>query len=389
MGDDTSLAYLGGYPSRYKGCSAQLNLNTIAPRDVTTASCRPPININVDIILLANCYIDNKYSIIFVSVLIPSMSSDDSDYDGSICSKPSTKIIKIDPKFMQSFNNHSTTLSYSLTENVENSVFDEVYHSYDDETIETNNYFGVNILNSNDNESIFSEESFSDKTIKYGGNETDCSPISDYDFGYDDDFELKSDVETCEDLQDEEDINEYIIYDKTTKSYKSAGGVDNDEVDDLLDKTFKHKEDNPNENKKKGITPEDFNEYEKVVLEEVCKNHFDILPENWIEATHKSGMPIFLHKKSRVVTLSRPYFLGPGDPKTHLAPLSAISCLQYRKGIASQENIKNEPDFQTCKLGDMVIPNAKVETAQENIIKESLTHEELREYCKSLFRFVF
>lgn len=169
-------------------------------------------------------------------------------------------------------------------------------------------------------------------------------------------------------------------------AFEKSTELDNDELYDLLDKVYQEKNKNPDENKKKGVTKDDFKEYEKIVLEEVCKNHFDILPENWIEATHKSGMPVYLHKKSRVVTITRPYFLGPGDPKSHLAPLSAITCLQYRKSIESKKHIKSEPDFQVSKLGDMIIPNAKVETAQENIIKESLTHEELREYCEQLFK---
>lgn len=172
---------------------------------------------------------------------------------------------------------------------------------------------------------------------------------------------------------------------KMTKTSKSIE-IDNDELYDLLDKPYQDNSKTHSERNKKAVTQNDFEEYEKTVLEEVCKNPFDILPENWIETIHKSGMPIYLHTKSRVVTLSRPYFLGPGDPKSHLAPLSAISCLQYQKGLENKEIIKNEPDFQVSKLGDIIIPNAKVETVQENIIKESLTHMELRVYCQSLFK---
>ena len=42
---------------------------------------------------------------------------------------------------------------------------------------------------------------------------------------------------------------------------------------------------------------------------------FDILPEGWVQVTHNSGMPIYLNQKSRVCTLSKPYFLGPGSAK--------------------------------------------------------------------------
>jgi hypothetical protein len=40
---------------------------------------------------------------------------------------------------------------------------------------------------------------------------------------------------------------------------------------------------------------------------------FDMLPEGWVLITHNSGMPVYLHKESRVVTFSKPYFIGPGS----------------------------------------------------------------------------
>lgn len=68
--------------------------------------------------------------------------------------------------------------------------------------------------------------------------------------------------------------------------------------------------------------PEEFrlrkkeNQYEekfKTVLEEKGRNHFDVLPEGWLQVTHNSGMPIYLHKATRVCSMSRPYFLGTGS----------------------------------------------------------------------------
>ena len=43
------------------------------------------------------------------------------------------------------------------------------------------------------------------------------------------------------------------------------------------------------------------------------QNPFDVLPEGWVVVSHKSGMPIYLHKHLRVCSVSRPYFLGPGS----------------------------------------------------------------------------
>ena len=42
---------------------------------------------------------------------------------------------------------------------------------------------------------------------------------------------------------------------------------------------------------------------------------FEVLPEGWVQVTHTSGMPIFLHKPSRVCSMSKPYFLGRGSAR--------------------------------------------------------------------------
>lgn len=62
-----------------------------------------------------------------------------------------------------------------------------------------------------------------------------------------------------------------------------------------------------------GESEKPFEERDKTVLINKGHNHFDILPEGWIQVTHNSGMPLYLHKTSRVCTLSKPYFLGPGS----------------------------------------------------------------------------
>jgi len=258
---------------------------------------------------------------------------------------------------------------------------------------EMDNYFDHKNENLDNNQDVSSGVSDDDdvNVNNYEDSESeDYVPISDGEFELEkyvtnetnSKTDEKSDGESVKDVG-ANDCND--DEERMTNTYKPIG-IDNDELYDLLDKSYSDKNKPHNKHNKKTVTPDDYQEYQKTVLEEVCKNHFDILPENWIETNHKSGMPIYLHKKSRVVTLSRPYFLGPGDPKSHLAPLSAISCLQYQKGLENKEIVKNEPDFHVSKLGDMIIPNAKVETAQENIIKESLTHAELREYCQSLFK---
>lgn len=55
----------------------------------------------------------------------------------------------------------------------------------------------------------------------------------------------------------------------------------------------------------------------KLFNEKIERGHdlFEILPEGWVEITHFSGMPIYLDKRSRVCTLSKPYYLGSGSAR--------------------------------------------------------------------------
>ena len=41
----------------------------------------------------------------------------------------------------------------------------------------------------------------------------------------------------------------------------------------------------------------------------------DRLPEGWIQVTHHCGMPVYLHRASRVCTMSRPYSIGFGSTR--------------------------------------------------------------------------
>lgn len=53
----------------------------------------------------------------------------------------------------------------------------------------------------------------------------------------------------------------------------------------------------------------------KLVLVEKKNDDLDLLPEGWVRVHHNSGMPVYLNKATRVCTLSRPYFLGPGSAR--------------------------------------------------------------------------
>jgi len=167
-----------------------------------------------------------------------------------------------------------------------------------------------------------------------------------------------------------------------------------EEIEQLLDADL------PEELKRK--REQDYEERFKTVLEDKGKNHFEVLPEGWLQATHNSGMPIYLHKTTRVCTLSKPYFLGPGSIRKHEIPLSAIPCLNYRKALEEETRLKEEmqkhengtQDFTSDQPVDehkatplISLPNAKIETVTENEKAKSLGADQVQEYCKKLFKF--
>lgn len=106
-------------------------------------------------------------------------------------------------------------------------------------------------------------------------------------------------------------------------------------------------------------------------------------------------MPVYLHKQSRVCTLSRPYTLGSGSARKHSTPLSAVPCLQYRRELdkikekqaLAAENAANAPDGSEPAAAAAAGPVAKVETLKENLIQQSLDPQAFHEYCQNLFQF--
>ncbi|CAB4063490.1 DCGR8 [Lepeophtheirus salmonis] len=110
------------------------------------------------------------------------------------------------------------------------------------------------------------------------------------------------------------------------------------------------------------------------------------------DLTHSSGMPIYLHRPSRVVSLSKPYFLGKGSVKHHAIPVSSIPCLSYKRGLEEEAEAKkrleaelNDPD--KLKNGCPIFPKARVQSIEEFAVSESLNSEQFREFCKG--RFIF
>ncbi|XP_028312739.1 microprocessor complex subunit DGCR8 [Gouania willdenowi] len=87
----------------------------------------------------------------------------------------------------------------------------------------------------------------------------------------------------------------------------------------------------------------------KTVLKSRGRPPTEPLPDGWIMTFHNSGIPVYLHRETRVVTWSRPYFLGTGSIRKHDPPTSSIPCLHYKKMKERESNgdgsLKTEEAF--------------------------------------------
>ncbi|CAL8115806.1 unnamed protein product [Orchesella dallaii] len=106
-----------------------------------------------------------------------------------------------------------------------------------------------------------------------------------------------------------------------------------------------------------------------VVLEEKGGNTFEVLPGGWIQVRHSSGMPLYLHRKTRVCTLSKPYFLGPASVRRHLIPLSGIPCLSYRRALEKERLDKEMLEKQAQDFEDSQQDPKLSETAESVVLK--------------------
>ncbi|XP_036326728.1 microprocessor complex subunit DGCR8 [Rhagoletis pomonella] len=135
--------------------------------------------------------------------------------------------------------------------------------------------------------------------------------------------------------------------------------IDDNEIENLLNENLPDDLKEPKKPK--------YEERFKTVLEEKGHNHFEVLPEGWVQVTHNSGMPLFLHKQTRVVSASRPYFLGHGSVRKHAIPLGAIPCLNYRRALEEEEADRQKQESAKEDAGD--IPHDTNETNENNVGK--------------------
>uniref|UniRef100_A0A183E9G2 Microprocessor complex subunit DGCR8 n=1 Tax=Gongylonema pulchrum TaxID=637853 RepID=A0A183E9G2_9BILA len=148
------------------------------------------------------------------------------------------------------------------------------------------------------------------------------------------------------------------------------------------------------------ILPEGGEKRQKRVLKHRVTTPFECLPEGWVEVTHCSGLPVYVERKSRVCTFSRPYCIGRGSARNHAVPVSAIPCLHQKRvrkemeeaAAAQADRVKNAAEGGANSAEDIIArihaPPVKVQSVQD-YKKEQLDGDALYEYAKNNFQFTY
>ena len=117
------------------------------------------------------------------------------------------------------------------------------------------------------------------------------------------------------------------------------------------------------------------------------------LPEGWTIVSHHCGFPLYFHKDTRVITWSRPYYIGSASVKNHKVPLAAIPCLAYsRKEELFEENDKktNECDSkpnEESKDKDQMCPLDSIDAQLVKTDTQAIQSADLKEYISKRFEY--
>ncbi|CAB3408760.1 unnamed protein product [Caenorhabditis bovis] len=148
-----------------------------------------------------------------------------------------------------------------------------------------------------------------------------------------------------------------------------------------------------------GDEEEEGQQVQKIVLEKYDDDRYKPLPEGWTMFTHNSGMPLYLHRNSRVVTLARPYKVTTDMTiRNHRIPLSAIPCMNRKESIKKEEekNRKIKERLETAaapqssasaaKLAAEILLNVNTKIVEVDE-EPTISPEEFNQYCSSIFKF--
>uniref|UniRef100_A0A914L0V8 Microprocessor complex subunit DGCR8 n=1 Tax=Meloidogyne incognita TaxID=6306 RepID=A0A914L0V8_MELIC len=219
-------------------------------------------------------------------------------------------------------------------------------------------------------------------------------------------FSNNNAVKDLQDASDSANPNESIQQNESFEEEVQEEDDDSDSEEDFnQEEISKHIDNLLEEPIKEGVktTPKHLSKRFKRVLEYRANDHFNVLPDGWVEITHASGLPVYLHKPTRVCTFSRPYFIGRSSIRKHKVPESAITCLYQKKyqdeveaslkaaqdpSVVNEEGMNKDvgEDSSNNISGKLITPNVRVKTELDQR-KLQLTADQLYTYAKDRFKF--
>ena len=209
-------------------------------------------------------------------------------------------------------------------------------------------------------------------------------PVVDFDLNLVEDSDVEDDMDSSQIDKDESEIIDLDGEEADESLPPPVGFQDDPELFDDLPKPMDIQPEISSIESEQEVSPSEQKEYEIKPIQ-MIKHNFpknidnrEPLPAGWVYVRHKSSMYLYLHRETKVVTWSRPYFLGNANAKTHHVPIASIPCLFQAK--IKEKNRKLEELLQEDDV-DKQMP--VVDSATGN---ESINPTELKEYCgKNLF----
>ena len=152
--------------------------------------------------------------------------------------------------------------------------------------------------------------------------------------------------------------------------------MESDDLEDSMDETFMDRSTDTSQTQQSSGQPKIYHRWTVKSYSQDKHNHS--LPDGWCEVFHTSGFPLYFHKQTRVVTLSRPYFLGSVSVRHHLIPVASIPCL-YMKRLQEEQNETEElssvNDESTCPFKRLLEENSISASTK----KRKLSEDEIEE----------
>jgi hypothetical protein len=155
--------------------------------------------------------------------------------------------------------------------------------------------------------------------------------------------------------------------------------MEGDDLEDSMDETVMDKSTDPSQTPQSSAATGQPKIYHRWTVKGYSQDkHKHSLPDGWCEVFHTSGFPLYFHKQTRVVTLSRPYFLGSISVRHHLIPVASIPCLYMKRLQEEQDemeessptNDESKCPFKTTQQEDSTSPSNRKRKRSEDDVEE-------------------